>query len=244
MPTWNLWHGCHKISPGCKHCYVYRQDAKYEKDSSIVAKTKNFDLLIRKNRKGEYKISTGQTVYTCLTSDFFIQDADSWRPDAWSMIKERRDLKFLIITKRIDRFNVGLPDDWNDGYENVEILCTVENQDRADYRLPIFKKLPIRHKSICCEPILEKIDLSAYLDTSIEMVVVGGESGNEARICDYNWILDIRKQCIKYGTDFWFKQTGAYFKKDGQIYRVLRKYQHSQAKKAGINIITSSYFLI
>ena len=241
MPTWNLWHGCHKLSPGCRHCYVYRQDAKYEKNSSIVNKTKNFDLPIRKNKKGEYKIPSGETVYTCFTSDFFVEDADIWRTEAWKMIKERSDLKFLIITKRIDRFHVNLPKDWNDGYDNVIISCTVENQDRANYRLPIFLNLPIKHKLICCEPILEKINLEPFLkDNSIKMVIVGGESGNEARICDYNWVLEIRNQCIKYGVDFCFKQTGAHFKKENKIYRILRKYQHSQAKKANLNIITNN----
>lgn len=245
MTMWNLWHGCHKISPGCKCCYVYRQDEKYEKDSSIVAKTKNFDFPVRKNRKGEYKIPAGEVVYTCLTSDFFVEDADDWRPSAWEMIKERSDLKFLIITKRIDRFEVSLPKDWGNGYENVEISCTIENQDRADYRLPIFVKLPIKLKSICCEPILEKVYLEPYLkNDSINMVVVGGESGNEARVCDYAWVLDLKDQCEKYAVDFWFKQTGAYFRKDAKVYRILRKHQLSQAKKAGINVIANAGFKV
>lgn len=56
MTVWNPWHGCHKISEGCLNCYVYRRDSTYDKDSSIVSKNKDFDLPIRKNRKGEYKI--------------------------------------------------------------------------------------------------------------------------------------------------------------------------------------------
>lgn len=235
MATWNLWHGCHKISAGCKNCYVYRQDKRYDKDSSIVAKTANFNLPIKKNRKGEYKIPSGELVYTCFTSDFFLKDADDWRIAAWEMIRSRRDLYFLIITKRIDRFYVNLPSDWNDGYENVCICCTAENQDRADYRLPIYLNLPIKHKSIICEPLLENINLLPYLTKDIEQVVVGGESGGNARICNYNWIMNIRDQCISKNIDFYFKQTGAKFVKDGKLYRIARKYQHSQARKAGIN---------
>ena len=53
---WNLWHGCTKVSAGCKHCYVYRRDAEFGKDSSIVTKTKAFDLPIRKNRKTAWSI--------------------------------------------------------------------------------------------------------------------------------------------------------------------------------------------
>ena len=232
---WNPWHGCHKLSAGCKHCYVYRGDARRGIDSTIVTQTKNFDVPIRKKRNGEYKIASGTEVATCFTSDFFVEDADQWRAEAWSMIKERSDLNFLMITKRIDRLHIGLPDDWGDGYDNVTICCTVENQDRADYRLPIYKEAPIKHKIIICEPILERIDLEPYFGSWVEQVVVGGESGNEARVCDFDWVMDIRKLCVENDVSFWFKQTGAKFVKDGQLYNIRRHFQHSQARKAGIN---------
>lgn len=237
MPAWNPWHGCHKISPGCKNCYVYRIDAQHGKDSSIVAKTSNFALPLKRKRSGEYKLSGNETVYTCFSSDFFLDDADEWRPKVWEMIRIRSDLHFFIVTKRIHRFHVGLPEDWGNGYENVTICCTVENQDRADFRLPLFLAEPIRHKSIICEPLLEAIDLSPYLTDEIEEVTAGGESGKEARICRYDWVLGIRKQCIEAGIPFAFRQTGARFEKNGKVYLIPRKLQHSQAKKANIDFL-------
>lgn len=236
MPTWNPWHGCHKLSAGCKNCYVYRLDARYERDSSVVAKTGDFNLPVKKTRTKEYKLQTNDIVYTCFTSDFFVEEADYWRIEAWNMIAARSDFHFLIITKRIDRFQVSLPFDWEDGYNNVSICCTCENQDRADYRLPIFLNLPIKHKQIICEPLLEKINISPYLNSSIEGVTVGGESGEEARICKYDWVLDLRKQCMENNVHFHFKQTGAKFVKDGKLYRIKRMLQHSQAAKADIDI--------
>jgi len=235
LAIWNPWHGCHKISAGCLHCYVYRTDSKFAKDSSIVTKTANFDLPIKRNRAKEYKLLNEDIVYTCFTSDFFLDDADDWRLDVWRMIRERSDLHFLIVTKRIHRFKVNLPEDWEDGYDNVSICCTVENQEMANYRLPIFMTLPIKHRSIICEPLLGKIDLSSFLNSSIKQVVVGGESGNEARVCDYDWVLDIRRQCMDAKVAFHFKQTGARFNKDGKVYRIERKFQHSQASKAKID---------
>ncbi len=77
-----------------------------------------------------------------------------------------------------------IPEDWNDGYDNVTVGCTVENQDRADYRLSIFSKLPIKHKTIICQPLIEEINLTAYLD-HVELVIVGGESDRNARPLDY-----------------------------------------------------------
>ncbi|SHF14767.1 DUF5131 family protein [Dysgonomonas macrotermitis] len=233
---WNPWHGCHKLSEGCRNCYVYRGDAKRGIDSSVITQTKNFDLPVQKKRNGEYKIPSGSEVATCFTSDFFVEDADQWRVEAWRMIKERPDLKFLMITKRIDRLHVSLPDDWGDGYDHVTICCTVENQDRADYRLPIYKASPVKHKIIICEPILEYIDLQPYLGSWIEQVVVGGESGYQnLRVCNYDWVLAIRELCVKHGISFWFKQTGTLFQKEGHIYTINRRFQHSQARKAAIN---------
>lgn len=148
-----------KNSPGCINCYVYRRDAEFGKDSSIVTKTASFELPVNRDRKREYKLqSGGECVYTCMTSDFFLEEADVWRAEAWKMIRERSDLQFVIITKRIHRFRVGLPEDWGDGYNNVTICCKCENQDRAVYRLPIFMEQPIKHCTIIHEPMLEAIN--------------------------------------------------------------------------------------
>lgn len=233
--VWNPWHGCRKKSEGCQNCFVHSADLKHGRDSTKVTKTENFNLPVQKNKSGEYKIKTGTTVFTCFTSDFFLEDADQWRGEAWKFIKERNDLRFLFLTKRIERFFVNLPPDWGKGYENVTICCTVENQRQADYRLPIYFKLPIAHKIIICQPLLEKIDLSPYLNKTIEMVVAGGESGIYARVCKYEWLDNLRKQCIKNKVEFAFKQTGARFEKNGKIYNISKKDQHSQARKASIN---------
>lgn len=234
--SWNPWHGCHKLSAGCRLCYVYRGDEKHGIDSTVVTKTKSFDLPVKKKRNGEYKVPSGAQVAACFTSDFFLEDVDEWRTEAWSMIRQRPDLQFLIITKRIDRFHVSLPDDWGEGYEHVTIGCTVENQDRAAYRLPIFKKMPIKHKLIICEPLLGRIDLSPYAGSWVEQVIAGGESGGGAQVCDYEWVLAIHDFCATNGISFSFKQTGANFVKDGKLYRIKRPLQHAQARKAGINI--------
>lgn len=137
---WNPWHGCTKISPGCRYCYVYRQDEMYGAAgaSSICRKTGNFDYPIKRKRDGSYKLPSGKIVFTCFTSDFLLKDADEWRAECWRMMKQRSDCLFYFFTKRIDRFMQCIPDDWGDGYDNVLVGCTVEDQRRADYRLPFF----------------------------------------------------------------------------------------------------------
>lgn len=239
MTSWNPWHGCTKISTGCRHCYMYRRDAQYGKDSSIVTKTASFDLPIRRKKNGDYKLTAdGHFVLTCFTSDFFHPAADAWRAQAWAMIRERSDLDFYFITKRPERFLIGLPQDWGNGYPNVHIGCTCENQYWTDRRLPLFLELPIQHKYICQEPMLEEIHIESYLKkyhNQIEEVSCGGESGEDARLCDYAWVMQTMLQCVEYEVPFTFHQTGALFKRGDQTYHVQRKYQHSQAKKARID---------
>ena len=218
------------------NCYVYRRDAKYAINSREVRKNTDFDLPVKLKRDRTYKLqSDGSYVYTCFTSDFFLEDADPWRAECWEMMKKRFDLSFFIITKRIHRFEECLPADWGDGYRNVTVCCTVENEEMAKYRLPIFQKVPLAHKQIVCEPLLSPINLAPYLDASIEAVTVGGESGEEARICNYDWVLDIRRQCMEANVPFHFKQTGAKLLKDGTLYRIKREFQHKQAKAADID---------
>lgn len=233
--TWNPWHGCTKYSEGCRHCYVYRQDEMFGRDSRECRKTNDFNLPIKKDRRGNYKVPSGSLIMTCFSSDFLLDDADSWRDECLEMMKLRSDCMFYFFTKRIERLNFSLPD-------NVIVGCTCENQKMADYRLPIFKKLNIKYKTIILAPMLEKMDISKYLGSDIYEVNVSGESGSnqqiraqQIRILNYDWVLDIREQCIKANVNFGFHQTGARFIKDGKEYRIERKYQIEQAKKANID---------
>jgi len=116
----------------------------------------------------------------------------------------------------------------------VVVCCTVENQKNADYKLGIFSTLPIKHKCITAQPLIEAIDIEKYLD-GIELVVVGGESDTNARPLDYAWVLDIREQCIRKNVSFEFRQCGTHFFKDGKEYKLQTKDLCSQARKAGID---------
>ena len=240
MSIWNPWHGCHKKSAGCLNCYMFRRDAEFDKNSNIVNKTKNFSEAVKRKKDGTYSMkSDGGYVYICMTSDFFIEEADNWRKEIWQMVKERKDLNFYIITKRIERFNISLPDDWNNGYDNVTICTTCENQAMADERLPILLDLPIKHREIIHEPMLEEINIEKYLKSGkIEHVTCGGESGPNARVCDFDWILNTREQCLKYNVPFYFKQTGANFIKDNTLYKIARKDQLRQAHKENTDTYT------
>ncbi len=233
MAMWNPWRGCKKYSEGCKFCYIHKGDFKRNLDTNNVIKTKDFYKPVEKLKNGEYKIKSG-IVYLCFSTDFLIEDADKWRNECWEMIKERSDLNFLFLTKRIERFMNCIPDDWNDGYDNVIVCCTIENQKNADYRLSIFKSLPIKHKCITAQPLLENIQIEKYLD-NIELVVVGGESDYNARPLNYDWVLNIRNQCQRQHTKFEFRQCGTHFIDDGKIYYLKTRDLCRLAKEKNIN---------
>ncbi|MDL2254586.1 phage Gp37/Gp68 family protein [Ruminococcaceae bacterium OttesenSCG-928-I18] len=232
--AWNPWRGCHRRSEGCKYCYIHKGDARRKVDTDSVVKTDKFDWPVRRNKKGEYRVKPGGLVYLCFDSDFLVEDADGWRKECWDMIRQRDDLHFLFLTKRIERFRACAPPDWAGGWDNVTVGCTVENQQRADERLSLFADLPIKHKNIICQPLIEQIDVGRYLH-GVERVVVGGESDRNARPLHYDWVLDIRRQCIAAGVRFEFRQCGTHFLKDGKNYTLRVKDLAAQARKAGID---------
>ena len=246
--TWNPWHGCTKVSSGCLHCYMYRRDEAVGKDPTVVQKTQDFGLPARVLRsgpyKGKYKIPAGSRIWTCFSSDFFHRDADEWRPEAWDMIRSRQDCTFFMITKRPERIAEHLPLDWGEGWEHVTIAVTCEDQRAADRRLPGYLSLPLSHRAVMIEPMLTEVDLRPYLREYknaegrplIEQVSVGGESGPEARSCHYDWVLDVHAQCAEAGVRFSYHQTGARLIKDGKEFRIPRRRQHEQARKAQLEM--------
>lgn len=231
---WNPWHGCKKCSPGCQNCYVFYLDSLRDKDAAVISRSKtNFNMPLKKDKSGNYKTPSGAEIATCFTSDFFIEKADQWRPEAWDIIKRRSDVNFLICTKRIERFEECVPADWGDGYENVTIAVSCENRLMTDRRLPVFLNIKARRKYIFAAPLLEYVDFGKYLESGeIDMVSVGGESYRGARICDFDWVHMIKRDCDRHRVKFDFHQTGSNFVLNGKLYRIDHRSEYSQAKKA------------
>lgn len=238
MPMWNPWHGCHKYSEGCRNCYVFREDAARGTTipTTEVRRTSMAKLPLKRDRKKNWKYPSGTLFFLCYTSDLLIEEADGWRDEIWEIIRTRSDCHFVFFTKRIQRLQECLPADWGDGWDNVTIGLSVENQKRATERIPVFLSIPLRHRYIVVAPMLEQIDLTKWLDpTLVEEVTAGGESGKYARPLHFDWILNLREQCVNAGVRFVFHQTGSYLVKDDRVYHIPREHQHSQAHKANVN---------
>lgn len=234
---WNPWHGCRKVSEGCQHCYMFFLDRQRDKTGDDIYRTGNFYYPLQRKKTGGYKIQSGELIRVCMTSDFFLPEADRWRAEAWDMIRQRPDVKFYLLTKRPERVADALPRDWNDGWENVWLNVTCENQRRADERLPILLQLPAKHKGFMAAPFIGALEVEPYLESGqIEMVMAGGENYDGARPCDFDWVKRLSEQCRRYDVSFCFIETGTNFVKDGRVYHLPKKsVQSVMAFKAGVN---------
>jgi protein gp37 len=213
--TWNPWIGCHKVSAGCKFCYAERDAKRYGNTFTDVRRSKTTFYDPMKWLESD-TLKYGSRIFTCSISDFFIEEADEWREQAWIVIKET-PFVYMILTKRPERISDHLPADWGGGYPNVWLGTSAENQECADERVPILFRIPASVHFISAEPLLGVIDLR-FPETKNHnkdaWVIAGGESHSD-RETDVDWIRSLRNQCIKVGIPFFFKQFGGNKKIDG-----------------------------
>ena len=235
---WNPWHGCRKCSEGCENCYMYFLDRMRDQDGSHIYRTKNgFRYPLARDREGNYKVKSGEQLRVCMTSDFFLEEADPWRPEAWEIMRSRPDVKFFLLTKRPQRVKDCLPRNWGGGWENIFFNVTCENQKRAEERIPILLDLPFRHKGIMAAPLIGGLEIEGYLgEGQIQQVLCGGENYDGCRPCHYEWVKSLSDQCRRHNVTFDFIETGTVFIKDGKRYRIPdKKTQAQQAYRSGLS---------
>ncbi|MDE7335435.1 MAG: phage Gp37/Gp68 family protein [Muribaculaceae bacterium] len=234
---WNPWHGCSRVSEGCRHCYMYFLDERRNRFGGDVYRTQLFNYPLLRDRSGCYKVRSGELIRVCMTSDFFLPEADKWRGEAWNIIRQRPDVRFFLLTKRPERVQAALPPDWGDGWENVWFNVSCENQQMADQRVPLLLQLPFKHKGIMAAPLIGELDLECYLAAgAIEQVVAGGENYGGSRPCDFDWVKSLSEQCKRHDVRFCFIETGTKFIKDGRLYSLPdKRIQTEMALKAGVN---------
>lgn len=209
--TVNFWVGCKKCSLSCLFCYMFRDMLRYGKDPNNIARTADNTFY------ASLKWKESKMIFTCSWSDFFIAEADEWRNDAWDVIRKTPQHNWLILTKRPERIMQCLPDDWGDGWDNVWLGVTAENQKCADKRIPILLNIPAKVKFLSLEPLLGPIDLSKYIH-GINWNIIAGESGNGTgkylyRECKEEWIESLIDQSKKAGVAVFVKQMGTHLQK-------------------------------
>lgn len=219
--TWNPWHGCHKVSPGCKYCYMFRDKKRYGQDPNVVVRSKT-------TFHAPLKWWEPRLVFTCSWSDWFIEEADPWRDEAWEIIRATPQHTYQVLTKRIERAKDHLPSGWP--FPNVWLGVSVENQETADERIPLLLQTPAAVRWVSYEPALGPVDfthiprpadlmrtfdalvdhtLDGRASARIDWLVVGGESGQKARPFDLEWARSAIRQCREAGVPVFMKQLGS-----------------------------------
>lgn len=247
--TFNPYWGCTKISPGCDNCYAEAFDKRVfpsrgsvelmglaregKPDEPGPAKAMHWgkgaprrtfgdahwNEPLKWNRAAE-KAGKPALVFCASMADWCDADAPPgtlerlhalWRATPW--------LRWQMLTKRPGRIARSLPPDWGNGYPNVWLGTTVENQEYAEQRIPLLLSVPAVVRFLSMEPLLGPVSLSLRDDElgasrntlrmGISWVIVGGESGHRARPFNLSWARSIKDQCYEAGVPFFMKQLGA-----------------------------------
>jgi protein gp37 len=227
--TFNPWLGCARVGPGCDHCYAAAWAERYGLvdwgPGTVRQRTSraNWRKPLGWDRDAA-RLGIRRRVFCASLADVFDNRVPAaWRADLWALIRATPHLDWIIVTKRIGNADAMLPADWGDGYANVWLLITVCTQAEADRDIPILLRTPAALRGLSMEPLLEAVNpfhigilknaaASAgrhYTKISgLDWIIVGGESGPDARPMHPDWARTLRDQCAAAGVPFFFKQWG------------------------------------
>ncbi len=214
--TVNFWTGCRKVSDGCKFCYMYRDKERYGQDPTNVLPTS--DNTFNKALKWDEP----KLIFTCSWSDFFIEEADQWRQDAWDVIRDTPHHNWQILTKRAERIIECLPDDWGDGWDNVWLGVSIESQ-KYMHRAETLANIPAKTRFISAEPLLRELDFKQLQELdNFHWCIIGGESGNATgkyryRECKQEWIEKIIDDLRYTKVAVFVKQMGTHLAKQMRL---------------------------
>ncbi len=218
--TWNVARGCTKVDEDCKYCYMYRDsfDGTRYNPLQIVRTKTVFNLPL--------KLKEPSLIFTSSLTDFFHPAIDSYRNEAWDIIRKCPQHTFQILTKRPDRIIEHLPEFWEEIKPHVWLGTSIGSGKGITRLFDLISPIQSGVKFLSLEPLHGPLDM--HLDNFVDMghrvsdlidwVIVGGESGNENgkykyRECKIEWIEDIVAQCRAYGIPVFVKQMGTHLAK-------------------------------
>jgi len=229
--TFNPWHGCTKVSPGCDHCYAEIQDVRYQPVSHWgkgVARKVMSDAYWKdplKWQRAARKENRIDKVFCASMADVMDDEAPEGQRDRlWRLIDETPNLYWQLLTKRPQRYERYLPQ-YGFKHGNVILMATVEKQefyesrvralDDARRHLDILTDLNGHNggsvkTGISYEPALGPLSIRDYPGMRPHWVIFGGETGEGRRPMEQKWAEDIKAECEEFGVSFFMKQMSAY----------------------------------
>ena len=240
--TFNPWRGCAKVSEGCANCYAEKTSKRNPKvlgewgplANRVIAADNYWRQPLKWDRDAK-AAGERRRVFCASLADVFEDrpDLEAPRVRLFRLIEETPSLDWLLLTKRPEnvRAHVGIvaehgvrmAHEWEingNPPPNVWIGTSVENQETANHRIPELVDIPACVRFLSCEPLLTRVNLRLesvghrHRAELIHWVIVGGESGPNARPMAVRWARHLRDQCLSTGIPFFFKQWGAYVRSD------------------------------
>lgn len=220
--TANFWAGCQKVSPGCDHCYAETlMDTRFGRvkwgphgERQRVAQgwrdLRKWQRAADRNGGIDPDLGRRRRVFINSLADFFdTHSTVPWRGEAWALFRECPSLDIMLLTKRPQNIAANLPDDWGQGWPNIWLGTTIENQTEADRRVPVLASVPAAIRFLSAEPLLGAIKIEdRYWREAIHWLIIGGESGDQARPMHPDWVTDLIEQAARAGVPQHFKQWG------------------------------------
>lgn len=229
--TFNPWVGCTKVSSGCKYCYAEAMMEKRlgfvewgEHGSRRVTSPSNWQQPRVWNHKAELH-GERPRVFCASLADVFedwagivldhqlqnvADNLDGQRFKLFELIKITPRLDWLLLTKRPQNILKMLEQCKASGTgDNVWFGTSVENQAETSRRIPRLLEVPAAVRFLSVEPLLERVTLGPLLK-HLQWVIVGGESGLNARVCHRSWIYRIIDECECAGVPVFVKQLGSH----------------------------------
>lgn len=245
--SWNPWVGCTRKSEACRHCYAEAMNRRRKWNGGAwgpgtprkITADSTWRQPLQWNRKAGQgargKDGHNWLVFAGDLCDIFDDEAPvEARERMWHLFRSTPYLTWLLLTKRPENFSRLLPENWgSQGYPNVWLGVTAENQIEAGRRIDILRNAPARLRFVSFEPLLEKVDIDLE---GIDWAIVGGESGGKARPFDLSWARSVQEACMKSGTAFFFKQLGSKPVQDSVVFPIRSLKEHHKRDANGTSI--------
>lgn len=238
--TFNPWIGCQRVSPGCVNCYAETWDERFREGRNWgargVRERTSHAAWAKVRMWNAQAAAMGERwrVFPSMCDPFEERDElVILRTEFLALVEATSSLDWLLLTKRPENVMGMIPEHWRAGLpRNVWIGTSVEDQQRADERIPHLLRVPAVVRFLSAEPLIGPVDLSRWVwgsaregqygteiddgpSGAIGWVIVGGESGPGARPMHPEWARVLRDQCRAAGVPFLFKQWGEWRPTEG-----------------------------
>lgn len=230
--TWNpIAMRCTKVSPGCDNCWHLRMAHRMASNKTlplwrrkIMAGTDGpkLDLIeldepLKNSRDIWQRIIgvqfMGDLFHESVTHEQIVRVIEVIEKGSWRT--------FMILTKRPEKMLDFFAGSSGAGLQappmrNLWLGVTTENQEQADNRIPVLLQTPAAHRFVSIEPCLGEVDLTNIQvppdyhqpPASLNLVILGGETGPHARPMNPLWVRKVRDDCAAAGVPFFFKGWG------------------------------------